>query len=64
MYFPLSELNGWGKRFTDQPQTIYSEVPLISSQYASSAGREDLVTSILSISFLSSRRRALSILSN
>ena len=27
MYFPLSELNGWGKRFADQPQTIYSEFP-------------------------------------
>ncbi len=27
MYFPVSELHGWGKRFADQPQTIYSEVP-------------------------------------
>ena len=28
MYFPLSELHGWGKRFAAQPKTIYSEVPL------------------------------------
>lgn len=28
MYFPISELHGWGKRFAVQPQTIYSEVPL------------------------------------
>ena len=27
MYFPLSELHGWDKRFNDQPQTIYSEFP-------------------------------------
>ena len=27
MYFPVSELHGWGKRFADQPQTIYSEFP-------------------------------------
>ena len=27
MYFPLSELHGWGKRFAVQPKTIYSEVP-------------------------------------
>ncbi len=27
MYFPLSELHGWGKRFTAQPKMIYSEVP-------------------------------------
>ena len=25
MYFPISELHGWGKRFAVQPQTIYSE---------------------------------------
>ena len=27
MYFPLSELHGWDKRFADQPKTIYSEIP-------------------------------------
>ena len=27
MYYPFSELRGWGKRFAAQPQTIYSEVP-------------------------------------
>ena len=27
MYFPFSELHGWGKRTACQPQTIYSEVP-------------------------------------
>jgi len=27
LYFPLSELHGWGKRFAVQPQTIYSEFP-------------------------------------
>ena len=31
VYFPLSELHGWGKRFAVQPKTIYSEVPLNSS---------------------------------
>ena len=28
MYFPLSELHGWDKRFAAQPQTIYSEIPI------------------------------------
>ena len=28
MYFPLSELHGWGKRFAAQPKTICSEFPL------------------------------------
>ena len=32
MYFPFSELSGWGKRFTVQPKTIYSEVPKILSK--------------------------------
>ena len=27
MYFPLFKLHGWNKRFADQPQTNYSEVP-------------------------------------
>ncbi len=27
MYFPLSELHGWGKRFAIQPPTIDSELP-------------------------------------
>ena len=27
MYFPLCKLHGWGKRFTDQPQLVLSEVP-------------------------------------
>ena len=29
MYFPFSELHGWGKRSVIQPKTIYSEVPWI-----------------------------------
>ena len=29
MYFPFSELHGWGKRFAAQPQTICSEVPQV-----------------------------------
>ena len=31
MYFPFSELRGWGKRPAIQPQTIYSEFPLPTS---------------------------------
>ncbi|HBK26222.1 MAG TPA: hypothetical protein DDY90_05775 [Clostridiales bacterium] len=27
MYFPLSELHGWGKRFAAQPKTISPEFP-------------------------------------
>ena len=27
MYFPVSELHGWSKRFAVQSQTTYSEVP-------------------------------------
>ena len=27
MYFPLSELHGWGKRFAVQPKTISLEFP-------------------------------------
>ena len=27
MYFPLSELCGWGKRFACQPKTISSKFP-------------------------------------
>ena len=27
VYFPLSELHEWGKRFAVQPPTIYSEFP-------------------------------------
>ena len=27
VYFPLSELHGWGKRFAVQPKTIFSEFP-------------------------------------
>ena len=30
MYFPIFELHGWGKRFADQPQSIYSEIPKVS----------------------------------
>ena len=29
MYFPFSELHGWGKSFAVQPQTICSEIPYI-----------------------------------
>ena len=29
MYFPFSELRGWGKRFAAQPQANDSEVPSI-----------------------------------
>ena len=32
MYFPVSELHGWGKRFAAQPQTIYSEVPSLRGE--------------------------------
>ena len=31
VYFPVSELHGWGKRFAVQSQTIYSEVPYNAS---------------------------------
>ena len=30
MYFPLFKLQVWNKRFADQPQTNYSEVPWLS----------------------------------
>ncbi|MGM9602135.1 MAG: hypothetical protein ACI3W5_11235 [Faecousia sp.] len=29
VYFPFLQLNGCGKRFALQPQTIYSEFPLL-----------------------------------
>ena len=29
MFFPFLELHGWGKRFADRTQTIYSEVPQV-----------------------------------
>ena len=38
MYFPLSELHGWDKRFADQPKTIYSEIPKLPHTEAGCAG--------------------------
>ncbi len=38
MYFPLSELHGWDKRFADQPKTIYSEIPKLLHTEAGCAG--------------------------
>ena len=35
VYFPISLLNGWGKRPAAQPQPIYSEVPKVSKSLIS-----------------------------
>ncbi len=42
MYFPLSELHGWDKRFADQPKTIYSEIPKLPHTEAGCAGGRQL----------------------
>lgn len=42
MYFPFSELHGWGKRTACQPQTIDSEFPYISKVCCFSAESSSL----------------------